>query len=313
MTVNGTLCTVSMLESALRGLVDISGQHEHVSLLDPAVHLELLDAFSAGPGAQGAEDRMPRGGGHPLLGRYREAYAALAALVRERDALAADEGERARRADYLAFLLRELDAANARPGEVEELEAERRVLSSAERLREAARVAEGLSYGEEGSASERAGQAVRALAEASAVDPRLDGSAGAPPNRGGRAGGGGQGARALRRAGGGDPDRLSTVEDRLELLRALGRKHGGSLENALARRDAMRQELARLSGGGNRLAELAREIEARGNEALALADELTRPGTTLRGASPRRFSGSSWAWPWAAAGWRSPSFPLKGG
>ena len=45
-SVNGTLCTVSMLEAALRGVVDISGQHEHVSLLDPAVHLELLDAFS---------------------------------------------------------------------------------------------------------------------------------------------------------------------------------------------------------------------------------------------------------------------------
>src|SRR5512134_1611676 len=44
--VNGALCTVSMLEGALRGMVDISGQHEHVSLLDPATHLEILDAFA---------------------------------------------------------------------------------------------------------------------------------------------------------------------------------------------------------------------------------------------------------------------------
>src|SRR5512141_2931574 len=58
--VNGALCTVSMLETALRGVVDISGQHEHVSLLDPATHLELLDAFAAtsaarDPKADGAE------------------------------------------------------------------------------------------------------------------------------------------------------------------------------------------------------------------------------------------------------------------
>src|SRR5512133_1075614 len=44
--VNGALCTVSMLEQALRGAVDISGQHEHVSLLDASTHLELLDAHA---------------------------------------------------------------------------------------------------------------------------------------------------------------------------------------------------------------------------------------------------------------------------
>jgi DNA repair protein RecN (Recombination protein N) len=285
-SVNGTLCTVSMLETALRGVVDISGQHEHVSLLDPAVHLELLDALSAGGEAQGKGERMPRGGGHPLLGRYREVYAALAALVHERDALAADEGERARRADYLAFLLRELEAAGARPGEMEELEAERRVLASAEKLREAARGAEGLSYGEEGSASERVGQAVRALGDASAVDARLAGPLGLLRSA----------AVELEEAGrelgryaelvGGDPDRLSAVEDRLELLRALARKHGGSLENALARRDAMREELGRISGGGERLAELEKEIQARGVEALQLAGELT----VLRADAARRLA-----------------------
>src|SRR5512147_2697192 len=98
--VNGSLCTVSMLESALKGLVDISGQHEHVSLLDPGTHQDLLDAF-AGEGAL-----VPGS----LSGRYRQAFGAFAALWREERALAQDEGERARRADYLAFQLRELAA-----------------------------------------------------------------------------------------------------------------------------------------------------------------------------------------------------------
>jgi DNA repair protein RecN (Recombination protein N) len=293
--VNGTLCTVSMLEAGLRGLVDISGQHEHVSLLDPAVHLELLDAYASRPSSvdscpaprgPDADERKPRGDGPPLLGRYREAYGALAALVRERDALAADEGERARRADYLAFQLRELDAAGARPGELEELEAERRVLGSAEKLREAARGAEGLAYGEEGSASERVGQAVRVLGDAAALDPRLGGPLGLLRSA----------AVELEEAGrelgryaelvGGDPDRLSAVEDRIELLRTLARKHGGSLEAALARRDAMREELAGLAGGGDRLAELAVDIEARGAEALRLAGELSR----VRADAARRFA-----------------------
>jgi DNA repair protein RecN (Recombination protein N) len=289
--VNGSLCTVSMLEDVLRGLVDVSGQHEHVSLLDPATHTELLDAFAALRQAQ--DERVLReplneqvaGGAGSLLLRYRVAHAALAALVRERDTLAADEGERARRADYLAFQLRELDAADPRAGELEALEEERRVLASAEKLRDAARAAEALAYGEEGSASERVAQAARALAEAGLLDRRLEAplallrSAAVELEEAGRELG------RYADAVGGDPERLANVEDRLEVLRALSRKHGGSLDAAIARRTAMREELARLSGGGERLREIGAEIDARAGEALALAAELSR----RRGEAARAF------------------------
>jgi DNA repair protein RecN (Recombination protein N) len=275
--VNGALCTVSMLETALKGVVDISGQHEHVSLLDPAAHLELLDAYARLDRPSQETLRQAQGereGAAPLL-RYRAAHAALAALVREREALAADEGERARRADYLAFQLRELDAADPKTGELERLEDERRVLASAEKLREAARAAEALAYGEEGSASERVGQAARALAEAALLDRRLEAplallrSAAVELEEAGRELG------RYADAVGGDPERLAEVEDRLELLRALARKHG-SLDAAVARRAEIREELARLSGGGERLGELAAAIDARGREAARLADALTR-------------------------------------
>jgi DNA repair protein RecN (Recombination protein N) len=272
--VNGALCTVSMLEEALRGLVDVSGQHEHVSLLDPSTHTEILDAF-AGLLRQPSDARVAGGAGSSLL-RYRAAHAALAALVRERESLAADEGERARRADYLAFQLRELDAADPRAGELEALEGERRVLASAEKLRDAARAAEALAYGEEGSASERVAQAARALAEAGLLDRRLEGplallrSAAVELEEAGRELG------RYADAVGGDPERLVVVEDRLELLRALARKHGGSLDAAIARRATMREELARLSGGGERLRDLGPEIDARATAALAAAAELTK-------------------------------------
>ncbi|HYG67303.1 MAG TPA: AAA family ATPase, partial [Anaeromyxobacteraceae bacterium] len=267
--VNGALVTLSMLESALRGVVDISGQHEHVSLLDPATHLSLLDAF-AGLDAPGE-------GGEPSpLARYRERWSALAALVRERDGLAEDEGERARRADYLAFQLRELDAADPRPGEDASLESERRVLASAERLREAARAAEGLAYGEEGSASERVGQAVRAIAEVAALDPRLEAPLGLLRSAAAELDEAGRMLARYADAVGGDPERLLAVEERLELLRMLARKHGGTLEAAIARRAEMAAQLAAVSGGGERLAELEREIGRRSDEALGLARALTR-------------------------------------
>ncbi len=267
--VNGALCTVAMLEQALRGTVDVSGQHEHVSLLDSSTHLGLLDAWA------GSDTPSPAGA-EPLLLRFRAAHAALAALVRERDALAADEGERARRADYLAFQLAELDRVDPRPGEIEALEDERRILASAEKLREAARAAEALAYGEEGSASERVGQAARALAEAALLDRRLEPtlallrSAAVELEEAGRELG------RYAEAAGGDPDRLAAVEDRLELLRGVARKHGGSLDSAVTRRSAMREELSSLQGGGERLAEVEKEIAGRAKDAAKLARELTR-------------------------------------
>lgn len=268
--VNGALVTASVLAEALRGVVDVSGQHEHVSLLDEATHLSLLDAFA------GNDAPAERGPAAPLLARYREAFQALAALVREREGLRRDGAERARRADYLGFQLKELDAVDPKPGEDAALDAERRVLASAERLREAARGAEALVYGEDGAAAERVGQAVRALADAAALDPRLG-----PPLELLRSA-----LIELDEAGrelgryadlvGGDPERLGQLEERLEALKALARKHGGSLEAAVARRAEMARELAALGGGEERLEALAPLIDAAGAEAAALAGLLSR-------------------------------------
>ncbi|HVP66653.1 MAG TPA: DNA repair protein RecN [Anaeromyxobacteraceae bacterium] len=262
--VNGALCTVAILEEAMRGVVDITGQHEHVSLLDARTHLPLLDAFAGVASAGGLRDR------------YAAAFRALEALAREDRALALDEGERARRADYLAFQLAELDQVDPAAGEDAALEQARKVLASAARLSDAARSAEALAYGEEGSASERIGQAVRALLEAVSVDPRLEGplgllrSAAAEVEEAGR--------ELARYAGGldADPDRLRDVDDRLAALRGVARKHGGSLAAAIARREEMRAELAALSGSGERRAELAEALAREATEAARLAAELTR-------------------------------------
>ena len=75
---------------------------------------------------------------------------------------------------------------------------------------------------------------------------------------------------------GGDPDRLAEVDDRIAALRALVRKHGGSLEAALSRREAMKGELSGLTGAEGRRAEVARAVAARAGEAAGLAAELGR-------------------------------------
>ena len=148
------------------------------------------------------------------------------------------------------------------------------MLAGAARLAEAARGAEALAYGEDGSAAERIGQALRALQDAATLDPRLDEtlsllrSAAAEVEEAGRA--------LSRYAGsiGGDPDRLAEVDDRVAALRSLARKHGGSLEAALARRESMKSELAGLTGAEGRRDEVAKAVAERAGVAAALAAEL---------------------------------------
>ena len=242
-----------------------------MALLDEATHLGLLDAFA---GAARHPERAGAGE-ESLVARYRLAYSSLAAALRAREALAAEGEERARRADYLAFQLRELEAVGPKPGEDEALERERQVLASSERLRESARHAEALVYGDEGSSAEGLGRAVRALAEAAALDAALEPTVALLRSALAEAEEAGRELARYADALGGDPERLAEVEERLEALRSLARKHGGSVGSALARAEAMRAELGEVESSGERLALLEGEIAAAGARAVALAAELT--------------------------------------
>src|SRR6266853_3637392 len=115
--VNGALATAAQLQQATRGLLDISGQHEHVGLLDAALHLDLLDSYASLGG---------------MRSEYVRAFEALAAAEKARAQLDSDESQRAQRADWLRFQLDELVKADPVPAEDEKLAQERRVLAAAE-------------------------------------------------------------------------------------------------------------------------------------------------------------------------------------
>ena len=258
--VNGALATAGQLAQATRGLLDISGQHEHVGLLDASLHLDLLDAHA---------------GLLPLRAGYERSFAALAEAERARAQLDSDEGARSERVDWLRFQLDEFSRAQVRPGEDEALAQERRVLAAAEKLRAGATEAEGLLSSDEGAAATSAARAARRLEELSAIDPSL-----------------GQVALAVRGAAAelteaartlskyvsrteGDPQRLEDIDERLELLRKLARKHGGSLAAAVARAETMGAELASLENHDEALAGAVAAVARLFAHATALARGLS--------------------------------------
>lgn len=266
-SVGGRLVPVSVLAELFGERLEISSQHESQRLRRPESHGLLLDAFG---GLLAERAAVARG------------HEALRALRAERAALQADEASRARRRDFLAFQVGEIDAAGMAPGELDALGAEHARLAHAEELRTASAAAAAALAGDAGgsdapAALDRVAAAAAGLEGAAGFDPRL--AALAERARGAHAELADL-AREVERYADTvdvDPERRAELEERLATLERLRRKYGRDEAEILARREALGAELAAVEGGDEREAALATELEA-AYEALAAQAALLGAG-----------------------------------
>lgn len=269
--VNGRAVTLSVLGELTRGLVDISGQHEHVELIDEETHREVLDDFG-GLGPERAE-----------VGRAVRALGEVEAGLAE---LETRDRRRAEREELLRFWLARFEEVAPRPGEDEALVLERDRLRHVERLQAGAQEALESLYDGEPSAVDLLGRAGARLEELLRFDPGLETiQAGVE----GLARQAEDLARDLRRASGGleaDPDRLQQIEDRLAALRGLVRAHGPDLRAAVDKWAGMRDELAAL----DTLAGQLDALRARRDQARERAVEAARRLSARRRRVAERFA-----------------------
>ncbi len=270
-------------------LVDLSGQHQHQGLVDPARHLEILDVF----GDASAESAAMTA----AWAAHREASDAL-------EALGGDEREREARVDYLRFQLDELDGAALKPGEDAALEVERTRLAAVDQLQSAARAAEERLYSGDASARDLIAAAGREVERAMRTDPAL-----APIGR--------QlaeiesllddAADQLRGYADkleGDPERLAALDERIELLRRLVRKHAAkhpaSIDGLIAKAGELRAELAALTGRDAALADAQHTRQRAEAAAITTAAALTKIRTKAarkleKDVGAKRWPSSAWA------------------
>ena len=260
---NGALVTLGQLAEIAGGLVDISSQHEHHTLVDPASHLGYLDAF---------------GKLEPLRQRVTEAHRALReadeALRGAREAIA----ERDERQDFLRFQVREIEELDPKPGEKEALEEERERLRHAEHLAKAAGGAEDALYAQDGALCEGLGRIATEVRGAARFDPKLLPMADALDTATAQVE---EVARELGRYARGvtvDPERLAEVEERAHRLQKLLRKYGGDVEAILAHRAAVAGELESLAAAEERI----EELESARGAALACAAKAARDLSAAR-------------------------------
>ena len=269
--VAGSLVPVATLAELFGPWIEISSQHESQALLRPETHGRLLDAW---------------GGHERLRERVETRVRALRALDAELEGLRRAAEERARREDFLAFQVREIDEAALEEGELERLRAERARLQHAERLREDGGAAAALLLGDPDAdaagALDRLAEAARRLDAIRALDP--DAGAFAERARAAQVELADLAREVARYAGAleGDPARLATLEERLRLLERLQRKYGASEAEILGFRERAAGELAALGDADARLEKLGAERAA---EAAALARDAAALSQARRAAA----------------------------
>jgi DNA repair protein RecN (Recombination protein N) len=256
--INGVAATVSFLAEIGQHLVDLHGQHEHQSLLQPRQQRMLLDAWA---GASDIAREVSE-----QYGRLHDARTRLsdhAARVRETE----------QRADFLRYQVEEIDRATLRPGEEEELEAEVRRLEHAGELATLAGSLHGELYAGERSLAARLADVRRTLEQLTRIDEALtpwrqvvEDALYSLEELGREMG---SYAAAVEH----DPARLDAIRRRQEVLFRLRRKYGPELGDVLRVADDARRELAALDSSVFDLAAIEREIEA---ATASLADAARR-------------------------------------
>ncbi|MFN2119224.1 MAG: DNA repair protein RecN [Anaerolineales bacterium] len=246
---NGRTVGASLLKEIGASLVDIHGQSEHLSLLDPHAHLGLLDRYAD-------IDR--------LLAQYHETYRNLIVIRRELAELRQAQADAERRTEMLTFQAEEIEAAKLKPGEDQDLRLERDRLANAESL--AAHAQEALSLLDEGTpeaspATDLVGQASRSLAALARIDraqDELSNQAAALEDTLAELV---RGLRTYLDTIEYNPRRLEQVEERLNLIHNLTRKYGQDIAAVNQSAAEARAQLESISTAGDRISSLSAEEE----------------------------------------------------
>ncbi len=260
-TVNGVAGARQLLRDIAPYLADIHGQGESSTLLRADAGIDLLDRF---------------GGTREARREVRDSFREVRRLVSAIDeAVRRSKARDARRRD-LEHALSEIDKAAPRPGEDEDLLAERRIVGHAEKLKSLSEDVFRTLYDEEDAALSRLTTAFKRVEELARIDPRWE------PYLKEREGTLGQiqdmslFSRDYAHNIDVTPGRLDDIESRLSILERLKKKYGGSLDAVVEHRELARIEISELESSEERIEALARDLAAAKSRYLSLARGLSR-------------------------------------
>ena len=267
------LSTLSRLTALL---MDIHGQHEHQALMDPARHLDFLDAY-------GAESLTS------AKGEVARLYAARSAVAAELKRLMNDTAERERLTDMLTFQTQEIAAARLKSGEEQKLEHKLSILENAEKIRQGVETAYALVYQGDsrgGSAQEALLRSADAMDRIASLNERYAAIAGRLRELYYGAQDVGYELQGLMDELDFEPAQLDRIAGRLDMIRRLERKYGETVEAVIEYGASAQRRLDELKNADGSVAELKKQYKEADARLRAACAELTG----LRRASAERLA-----------------------
>lgn len=257
--VNGCPITATMLRKLTSQLVDVHGQSEHFFLLKEANQLRLLDQIAGTEGER----------------------AEVASLLKERrtyaeklSSLGGDEGERERRADILRFQIDELENAALKEGEEEELTALRTKYQNAEKILSGLKTIRDALLSDGGAAdcvnlAHRGLISIEKYGDYAALSERLENALAEIEDIG-------ETAESLAEELDIDEREAERVENRLDEIRSLKKKYGGSVEEALGFLARAKEELQLLENSAEECEKLKVLLENNAKKLYSACETLTK-------------------------------------
>lgn len=260
--INGMPATVSMLKALGVQLVNIHGQLDNQSLLSPETHCSFIDKL-AGSGRE--------------LNVFKELYSLYIKKKNELKSLNTDVNEKNRRLDILNYQIEEIQKADIRPGEKDELTEKLGFLRNAEKVLDllhtayAALNGDGEMPGAADIAADAASKLLSAADYSSDFAETANGVNDAAMNLSAYT----EELRDKIYSLDYDPNETERAEERLDVIYRLSQKYGDSEEEILAYLENAEKERDALSFSDERAEQLRAETEKAYNEALAAAKKLS--------------------------------------
>lgn len=256
----GNPVTVSQLRQLGSLLLDIHGQNDGRQLMDEDSHLAYLDGF---------------GKTSDELAAFVEAYREYTACKREMDKLSMDEVEKERLADNLRYRIEELENAQLKVGEEDELIARRDLLRNSEKLTEALDGAYSALYACDENAGALVDEASALISKAALISDELRETADIIGNASSLIYDAAERIRDFRDGLEFSPDEYDRIETRTNQLRRLGRKYNADEEGMLKILDDSRRELAMLEYSDDMLKKLEKQLNEHKDNCTKKAAALT--------------------------------------
>ncbi|MCX8070721.1 MAG: DNA repair protein RecN, partial [Thermodesulfovibrionales bacterium] len=226
-------------------LITIHGQHESQNLLKKEAHLNLLDGYA---------------GLHNECKELKALYEKYKNLKIELETLIKTMRERSQREEFLNYQIREIDDANLKIGELEDLKEQHSLLSNINKLRELSEEAYYNLYGVDGSVVERLKKAYNSILSITEVDKstievaELLHSAIATVDDAVSL------IRSKKDTYESNPEKLDEISDRLDLIKRLFKKYGNTIEDVINYRDNIQKELSTLITSTEKQREIEEEL-----------------------------------------------------